>query len=367
MIGRGLPDMMISPAFLHRRYGLALLILAGCTAIPAPAQTMPANLKKALTGQIKFTPETLNAVESGKASAHVVETGDPEDVFIAGAVRFAASPVEFVNRYRNVTEFESGPGVPAGGKFSAPPVLADMSSLAFIKKEIDDIKACKPGKCEFKIGDRGLARLQSSVNWNSPDYTAKANDALRSLWLEYLKNYMANGNEALAVYHDSDKLSRVAEGLEKMVANLPALQQFVPEMNAYLTRYPQGKPPDSEEFFYWQVADFGLKPVHRVTHVIIQKKKAQYGDGYLIANKMLYASHYFRSALELRFLIPAEAPNNKPATYLVVLQRSYVDGMTGFTGKILRKTVMGRSRDALERYLTACKGKVEGASAPAKK
>ncbi len=158
---------------------------------------------------------------------------------------------------------------------------------------------------------------------------------------------------------DSDKISRVEEGLVKMVQNLPVLQQYVPEMAKYLLQFPRGKPASSEEFYYWQVADFGLKPVHRVTHVIIQKKPVQAGDGYLITSKMLYASHYFRSALELRFLVPVEGQDKKLSTYLVVLQRSYADGLTGFKGKLLRGTILSKSRTALERYLLSTKSRLE--------
>jgi hypothetical protein len=336
------------------------LVGAAVQGLVLMGQSLPPQLKGGLTTHLKFTPAEISALENGRAAAHLVETGDPEDVFIVGAIRIGAAPAKFVDRYRNITEFESGPGVPAGNRFSEPPTLNDLSGLAFIKDEIDDIRDCKPGDCSFKIGDPGMQRIRSSVNWKSQGYVADANKVLRGLWLEYLKNYREKGNAALASYHDSDKLSRVADGLTKMARNLPLLRQYVPEVADYLVTFPAGKPPSTEEFYYWQVADFGLKPVHRVTHVMIEKKPSQTGEAYLITNKMLYASHYFRSALEFRFLIPAEGPDKKPATYLVVLQRSYVDGLTGMTGKLLRGTIMGKSRDALERYLVASKGKVEG-------
>jgi hypothetical protein len=343
----------------------AVLMLAA--SLPALAQALPPQLKQAMGGQLKFSAAEISAVEGGRAAAHVVETGDPEDVFIVGAIRIGSSPADFVARYRNITQFESGPGIPAGGKFSTPPNLNDLAGLRLIKDEIDDIRDCRPGDCSFKISDAGLQRIRSSVNWKSPNYVAETNKVIRQIWLNSLLNYQVKGNSALATYHDSDKLSRVSDGLLKMVKNLPVLQQYVPEMANYLVQFPQGKPPETDGFYYWQVADFGLKPVHRLTHVVVEKKAAKFGDGYLIANKMMYASHYFRSALELRFLVPAEGPDKKPATFLVVLQRSYADGMTGLTGKLLRGTVMSKSRDALERYLVNCRSKFESPSGAAKK
>lgn len=340
---------------LFARAAVVALLLGSALA----AQKLPPQLRQALSTQLKFTPAELGGIEAGRAAAHVMETGDPEDVLIVGAIRIAAPPAEFVARYRNITEFESGPGIPAGGKFSTPPRIQDLAGLTLVRSEWDDVRDCEPGDCSFKAGDAGLKKIRSSVNWKSPNYVAEANRVFQNMALEYLVNYQSKGNASLAAYHDTEKIQRVQDGLTKMVAGLPVLKQYVPEMAAYLLQYPNGRPPATEDFFYWQVADFGLKPVHRVTHVLIQKKQVQGGEGYLIANKMLYASHYFRSALELRFLAPAKTADGKSATFLVVVQRSYVDGLTGIKGKLMRGPIMSKSRDALERYLMACKAKLE--------
>ena len=43
----------------------------------------------------------------------------------------------------------------------------------------------------------------------------------------------------------------------------------VPELMAYLNDYPRGRPAGAEDFLYWSVVDFGLKPTIRVNHVIV--------------------------------------------------------------------------------------------------
>ena len=45
---------------------------------------------------------------------------------------------------------------------------------------------------------------------------------------------------------------------------------------------------------------FGLKPTIRISHVTIQEGQ----EGTVVASKMLYASHYFWTGLELRALLP---------------------------------------------------------------
>jgi hypothetical protein len=337
---------------------LAAMTLFAATT-PLSAQPLPPKVREALRGTLKATDEHIKQIESGAAVAYVIETGDPEDVMLVGAVRIYATPEFFVRQYRNVTEFESAPGVSAGGTFSNPPAVADVAGLALTKDEIDDLRDCKPGECDFKIGDPGLAALRQKVNWSGANYTEQANRVIREMWIENLLRYRTEGNKALARYHDKEKIFSVEQGMNDLMNKTPVLQQAVPDLAAYMRTYPAGKPPETEEFFYWQVGDFGLKPVHRVSHVVIGKRQGQFGDAYLIASKMLYASHYFRSALELRFLLPAQDQNKGAVHYLVTIQRSYVDGLTGMRGRMIRGTILSRSRQSMERYMASVKSKVE--------
>jgi hypothetical protein len=347
---------------LHPSTKVLAMLCAATAGVPALAQSLPPKLKLALSTELRFQPGDISHLEAGQAVARVIETGDPEDVMIVGAIRIGVSPSQFVARYRNVTEFESGPGVPAAGKFATPPQIKDLANLSLTKSEWDDIRDCKPGECSFKVSDDGLEKLRSGVNWKSSTSVSEANRFLRQMWLEYLLSYQAKGNAVLAAYHDTDRIFHVQDGLTNLINKLPVLQQYVPEIASYLLEYPKGKPAGAEEFFYWQKAEFGLKPVHRITHVVIQKKPTEHGDGYLTASKMLYASHYFRSALELRFLVPVQGPDGKPATYLIAIQRSYVDGLGGIKGKLLRGPILSKSREALEQFLVNGKGKLEGQS-----
>jgi hypothetical protein len=77
---------------------------------------------------------------------------------------------------------------------------------------------------------------------------------------------------------------------------------------------------------------------------------------------MLLASHYFRAALELKSLAPDGSSQDGKSSYLICLNRSFVDGLTGFKGGLIRGKVKSRSRDALESYLSSVKQKIEEAN-----
>jgi hypothetical protein len=342
------------PGFLSK-----VVLAAAVAAALSSAQRLPDKLSQTLQKDLQFKKEDVATAEAGRTITKIVETGDPEDIFVVGVIRIATTPANFVSRYKNITEFEASPSVPAGAKFSTPPKESDVAGFSLTKSDVDGLRDCQPGDCDFKIGDRGMQRLRSSVNWKDPNYVQLANRSMRTLWLEYLAAYQASGNSSLAAYHDTPKVFRVEQGLIDQLKKSPYLYQSVPELVDHLQKYPASKLANSEDFFYWQQADFGLKPVHRMTHVVIQRKPAQYGEGAVIASKMMFASHYFRSALEFRFLVPAQSPAGNPQLYLVVLQRSYVDGLGGFKGKLLRGPILSKTEDALERYLLGVKGKLE--------
>jgi len=134
-------------------------------------------------------------------------------------------------------------------------------------------------------------------------------------------------------------------------------------MARYLESYPKDKPAGIEEFFYWQEADFGLKNVLRTQHVIIQKLPNPGDAHYAIVSKMLFASHYFRAAFEFKYIHPVRTASGQQAIYLMACQRSYVDGMTGFRGSILRKIAESRSPASMADNLVLGRKQLEGGRA----
>jgi hypothetical protein len=75
---------------------------------------------------------------------------------------------------------------------------------------------------------------------------------------------------------------------------------------------------------------------------------------------MLYTTHYFNTGLELKFLVAS--PDSPDTYYLVSLNQSRSDGLTGLTGAIIGGQVRGKAREGSEKYLAAVKGMMEGAS-----
>jgi hypothetical protein len=118
-----------------------------------------------------------------------------------------------------------------------------------------------------------------------------------------------------------------------LVDQMPPLSASIPTLKQYLLNYPASTLPGATSFLYWQETQFGLKPTLRINHVVITEGQ----EDTLVASKMLYASHYFWTALELRALIPD--PARKQGFWLVTINRSRSDGLSGFTGFFVRRRV----------------------------
>jgi len=67
-----------------------------------------------------------------------------------------------------------------------------------------------------------------------------------------------------------------------------------------------------------------------------------------IAEKQLYSSHYFQTALDLSFCIRDDQDPKKPGFYLIKAMGSEQAGLTGFKGSIVRRVAVDRSVSSLE-------------------
>jgi hypothetical protein len=81
-------------------------------------------------------------------------------------------------------------------------------------------------------------------------------------------------------------------------------------------------------------------------------------DSTVVASKMLYASHYFWAALELRVLLPDAARGR--GFWLVTISRSRSDGLSGFTGMFVRRRVRSEALKGVQAVLVATKNRLKG-------
>lgn len=345
-------------------FGVRVILLVALVASTAQASAFVDDL---LRRKMRFSASDLRSLDAGAAVVKSLETPVRRELAHFGVVYIQAPPERFIERFRDIERFESGPGIPQIGRFSVAPQLQDLASLTLPVEDVEALQTCRPGDCDMKLSAAAMSRFRNQVNWSSPNAARDANEVAREMILELVRTYQANGNDALGHYDDGGDPLPVAEEFRALLPNGDLLPAPVPALIAYLEDYPRGRPSGAEDFFYWSVVDFGLKPTIRANHVTISSLSGSSSSNvaYVIAIKQLYASHYFHSTLELRFLVDDDRRPGRSGFYLVSITRSRNDGMTGFTGSLLRPIVNRRSRNAVRRYLEHVKQQVERVAPPA--
>lgn len=339
-----------------KTFVLAALLFVAVPVTPRAAgahHAFPPALDAFLADPVRASDADRDALSAGEPLVTLLDADPDKEVAVFGAVWVNAAPSKYVAAVNDIERFERGGAVHLTKRISDPPQPADFDAMSITDEDFRDVKDCVVGNCALKVGEDGLREFRSVIDWRKPTARADANGIIRRLALAYVNGYRQGGNEKLAVYRDKDRPTFVAEEFRSMTDRLPRLGADMPDLKAYLLGYPEATLPNSTEFMYWQEAEFGLKPIVRLNHLVIQKR----ADRTVVASKMLYASHYFWTALEIRVLLPDSARGN--GFWFVMVNRGMSDGLSGFTGKIVRGRVRTGLQKSIRAVLVSTKSKLE--------
>jgi hypothetical protein len=344
---------------------LGLGLAAAFLTAPSPEAQSGGQVENLLRRE-RFVDADLRAIQAGSAVVKSLDTPVRQELAVFGVVYITVPVAHFVERFADIERFERGPGILQIARFSSPPRLEDLAALTLPTTDVEALPSCRPGDCELKLSAAEMTRFRTRVDWSSPNAPVQAQTVTRQMILELVQAYQANGNAALGRYEDGGDPIAVAEQFRALLANSKQLPIPVPELISYLDTYPRGRPSGANDFFYWSVVNFGLKPTVRVNHVVSYPLPAKpAGISHVIAIKQLYASHYFHTALELRFLADDDRRSDGRGLYLLSIIRSRADGTTGLKGSLLRPIISRRSRNAVRGYLDYLKRQVERPAAAA--
>ena len=333
--------------------GAAAAVLSVAVAAQRGPAPLPAQLDSYITRVVKVTPEQRRQLLAGQPVTQLLEADPTREVSIFGAVWVNAPVARYIAAVKDIEQFEKGGNFLVTKRISSPPRLEDFDQLTLPADDVADLKLCTVGDCELKVGEEALKRIQAGVDWSKPTVTAEVERAIRKLAFEYVNRYLEGGNARLAAYRDAERPTYVGSEFASMIERMPSLTEYLPELKTYLLEYPKAALPRSESFVYWQNAKFGLKPTIRVNHLTIAEEPTHA----VVVSKMLYASHYFWTAIELRVLVPD--PARGEGFWFANVNRSRSDGLSGFTGSIIRRKVRAEAEKGMQSALAITKTRME--------
>jgi hypothetical protein len=332
---------------------LAGIALVATIAAQPPSPALPERLDTYIMKDAKLTSEQRTQLLAGKPVTRLLDADPSQEVAVLGMVWVAAPIERYLTAVRDIEQFEKGQSFLITKKISSPPRLEDFAALGIPSDDVDDLESCKLGSCELKLGEDALVRFKKEVDWSKPTAKGDVDRLARQLMLEYVNAYLQGGNSELATYRDSSRPTFVGQEFVSMIDRMPELTEYLPDLKRYLIGFPNITLANSDSFIYWQEAKFGLKPTIRINHLTIVQEPTHA----IVMSKMLYASHYFWTAIELRVLVPD--PQRGPGFWFASVNRSRSDGLSGFTGTLIRGKVRGEAEKGMVAALQSTKSRLE--------
>ena len=308
---------------------------------------------------MQLSTNQITDIQKGKAVAKILPSPERADIFVFGAVYIHAKPVAYLQLMSDIERLKKLSGYLGAGEFSKPPQIDDLDGFSLDQTDIKDLKKCRPGRCELQLPEESMEAVRNSIDWSSRDLVQQINNRAKRRMIKLLEEYQRNGDGALGTYLDKPDPLPVAEQFKSLLSRVESFPQYLPDLNRYLVDYPNSKPDGTQEFFYWEKVNFGLKPTIRLNHGIVYRAPGLDRRDYVLAIKQLYANHYFQTAVDFSFCVQNSAASAEEGFYLFTIKASRQAGLTGLKGSLIRKVAVGKIRSSLERALNSIRNTLE--------
>jgi hypothetical protein len=326
-----------------------LLVCSGASAALAQSSSA-AEFQKLLQEKAAFETADFDALQRDQPVVRLAPVTDKREIAVSGLVSIRAGAEEFLRSYRESMTRKNNEAILEIGSFGSKPALADIESLTLETRDIEDLKECVVGDCQVKLPATAIERFRKEIDWDAPDYHAKATSLFKQMLFNYVRDYRTRGDAALMQYNDKrNEVSLAAEHHE-----LAAASGYINDLLAD----PKSGLQLVEEAIVWSKIKFGLKPVIAINHITIYKRNSDGGPQILIAAKQIYANHYFDASLALTAFV--SVPGSNPGSYLVYENRSRADGLEGPFGKLKRGVVEKKALEGLRGILEHSKASLDG-------
>lgn len=348
-----------SPSAGRRRVAPLCLAMAATVAVIVPGGARQASPDPfEFLRPIATIPDgDRRAIDRGEARARTL-SGEGREVVVLGIVAAGIDAARLRAWVQRIEAMKRSAAVRAIARFSTPPRIEDLQSLALDDEDLNAIRDCQPGDCGLKLGAAEMRRLQAATGGRS-DWRAALQEAFRALMLDRVTAYRARGHAGLPAYDDTAPARRPADAFGDLLARSRPLLDRVPPLVASLGAPP---PVSDDAFLYWANEQFGGKPVLSVTDVrIVEPAGGPALPLVVVAGTQVFATHYRNGSLNLTMLLRGRegGPN-----YLVFLNRSEVDVIGGFFGGIARAIVQRRVRSEASEVIVALRTRLESGPPP---
>jgi hypothetical protein len=326
----------------RRCAAIGLLCLAA--AIVARADGVASNVRAVLARDLQFSVDDVADLERGRIVKHTLNGSAAGEIAVVGGLRVNAPKARLLERVRDVATFKRGPDVLQIGTFSTPPVEADLAALT-VGADDFDVRSCRAHDCDIRLPADAIARVNAI---DPADANAQGTGAalLKHLIFEQVSAYVSGRPGRFTRYDDGPRPIRPLEAFADLVARERALDRLVPGLGDHLRDFPGAPLAGAQEVLYWSKEKFGLDPFITITHMTIVCPSPALC---VVGSKDVYSTRYIDASLSLT--IASDVPLSPDAFYLVYVNRTRANALTGLFSGLRRSIAERRARNGLEERL----------------
>ena len=130
----------------------------------AQRRALPPAFESYLAKTVQPTTRERQALMSGAPITKLLDSDASKEVAVFGAVWIDGSPAEYVRRVKDIENFERGGAFRVTKRISDPPRLEDFAQLELPADDVKDLRSCKVGDCELKLGAKAADRMASAAS-----------------------------------------------------------------------------------------------------------------------------------------------------------------------------------------------------------
>jgi hypothetical protein len=310
---------------------LVLLIAVNPCAIHAHGSYSPSDPFGFLHPVIQLSQEDRQRIDGRGVIVRILPANGHElATLVAGSL--SVGPDALLASVRNIVELKKSSFVPQIGRFSAQPRLEDLGALTLDDVDFNEIRHCRPQRCGLKLAPDEIVQLQQTTAAGPSNLRAALELEFRRIMVSRATDYLRHGDQ------------RTGREFWTLLEHSPYVQERMPQLRAYLERYPVAPLPRAESFLYWSKETYAWKPMISVTHVTIVRGTGENGaPELLIASRDVFSTRYTSGSFVLTLLFPAA--DDVSRRYLVYLNRTWVDGLRGLWRPFVEHRIKSQARN----------------------
>jgi hypothetical protein len=310
---------------------------------------------------IQLTPSERQRLDSGQPVVRMLDGRDRE-VAVFAAARTNITADRLVAWVQRIDALKKSALVPIIQRFSDPPVMADVTRIALPVDDLRSLRNCQPSDCSLKLTAAEMTALKpAALGGTSPEAQAQLQEKFRGLVLDRIRRYHAGGSTAIGQYEDGSTTRPAQADFAALLGRSPYLTERLAPLAAHLLGAPAHRVHGIDSFLYWSQDTVRGRPVIAATHVAIIRGRDPSQPIVLVAGKQIFAVHYMNASLSITSLVGG-GPGTP--TYLVYINRTDVDVISGFFSAITRSLIEGRIHSEANTAIVDLRKRLESGPPP---